>query len=228
MLPLEDHRPILVRIGNALILVGVIDIAVMLYCIANHISYFSSFSFFALMAGAFLKRGSLRATQKITQFGAFLVSSSLTMLVVVPAIYPLQLLWVKLTTHQLTMPIEFYMSMALLLALIGVLRLLRHPTLIAAQQRAGLQTSITLPLLIGCAFVVLMAVLALIKEAGPDHDRAQREAAAILGHDGYHYYVSSLLVGTSGGVKFVNGDVTAYNAREFYDIPVAWQEIQPP
>jgi hypothetical protein len=228
LLPSTDHHPILIRIGNALIFVGVIDIAVMLYCIANHISYFSSFSFFALMAGAFLKRGSLRATQKITQFSAFLVSSSLTMLVVVPAIYPLQLLWVKFATHQLAMSVEFYMSMALLLALIGALRLLRHPALIAAQQRAGLRTSITLPLLLGCAFVVLMAVLALIKEAGPDHDRAQREAAAILGQNGYHYYVGSLLVGTRGGVKFVNGTVTAYNAQDFHDIPVAWQEILPP
>lgn len=46
--------PVLVRTGKVLITVGVIDIGVMIYCIANEISYSSSFNIFAVIAGFFL------------------------------------------------------------------------------------------------------------------------------------------------------------------------------
>jgi hypothetical protein len=53
--------PILRKTGGVLLAVGLIDIAVMIYCIANQISYSSSFNIFAVVAGVFLLLGNLRA-----------------------------------------------------------------------------------------------------------------------------------------------------------------------
>ena len=57
---MNEHLPILKRVGKVLIIIGLVDIAVMIYCIANSISYSSSFNIFAVIAGVFLYRGSLR------------------------------------------------------------------------------------------------------------------------------------------------------------------------
>jgi hypothetical protein len=48
----EEARIILRRVGLALIVFGMLDIAVMIYCIANAVSYSSSFNVFAVLAGA--------------------------------------------------------------------------------------------------------------------------------------------------------------------------------
>ena len=50
----EPYLPILRRVGIVLLLAGLIDIGVMVYCIANDISYSSSFNIFAVI-GAYLK-----------------------------------------------------------------------------------------------------------------------------------------------------------------------------
>ena len=69
-----QHTPILKRVGAVLLAVGLIDIAVMIYCIANRISYASSFSIFAVVAGIFLLRGSLRAASIVRRFAVFMLS----------------------------------------------------------------------------------------------------------------------------------------------------------
>ena len=57
----QAYVHILKRVGGVLLVVGLIDIGVMIYCAVNRISYSSSFNVFAVIAGIFLLRGSLGA-----------------------------------------------------------------------------------------------------------------------------------------------------------------------
>jgi hypothetical protein len=50
------HIPILKRVGAVLLAVGLIDIALMVHCIVNRISYSLSFNIVAVVAGIFLVR----------------------------------------------------------------------------------------------------------------------------------------------------------------------------
>lgn len=64
-IPVQDRSadlPILKRVGTVLMVVGAIDIAAMIYCVASGYSYPSSLNIFALVAGIFIRRGSLRAS----------------------------------------------------------------------------------------------------------------------------------------------------------------------
>ena len=70
-----SHRAILRRVGLALIIFGLIDIAVMIYCIANGLGYSSSFNIFAVAAGILLFRGSIRTTRLVTSAAAFFLSA---------------------------------------------------------------------------------------------------------------------------------------------------------
>jgi len=55
----RSHLFILKRIGWVLLVIGLVDIGVMVYCIANGFAYSSSLNIFAVVGGAFLVRGSL-------------------------------------------------------------------------------------------------------------------------------------------------------------------------
>ena len=63
---MTDHRAILKRVGLALVVFGIADIAFMIYSVTKGQSYSSSFNIFAVIAGVFLIRGSLGATRLVT------------------------------------------------------------------------------------------------------------------------------------------------------------------
>jgi hypothetical protein len=69
------YQKILRNVGWALLWLGVVDVGVMIYCIANNIGYSSSFNIFAIIAGVFLIRGSLKAARLVAWFSAFLLSA---------------------------------------------------------------------------------------------------------------------------------------------------------
>ncbi len=74
-----SHVPILKRIGTVLLAVGLLDIAVMVYCIVNRVSYSSSFNLIAVIAGIFLLRGSVRAASIVRWFAVFMLAGFLTL-----------------------------------------------------------------------------------------------------------------------------------------------------
>ena len=57
--------------GMALLIVGIIDIGIMIYCIANEIHYSSSFNIFAVIAGILLIRGGVKSARIIRWFSIF-------------------------------------------------------------------------------------------------------------------------------------------------------------
>jgi hypothetical protein len=76
------------RVGKALIVVGLLDIGLMLYCILRGLSYHSSFNIFAVIAGIFLVRGSLRAAGIVLWFAAFMLTALGCLVVAWPVIVP--------------------------------------------------------------------------------------------------------------------------------------------
>jgi len=96
------HASILKRVGGVLLAVGLIDIAVMIYCVANHISYWSSFNIFSVVAGIFLLRGSLRAASLIRRFAVFILAGVLSLLIALPFLQPLDLTLTQLRLDPVT------------------------------------------------------------------------------------------------------------------------------
>jgi hypothetical protein len=90
MLDDETHL-ILTRVGLALITVGIIDIAVMIFCIMNDIHYSSSFNIFAVALGILLVRGNLWAASVVRFFGAFFLASAIAAIAFVPFLQPISL-----------------------------------------------------------------------------------------------------------------------------------------
>jgi len=87
----RSHLFILKRIGWVLLVIGLVDIGVMVYCIANGFAYSSSLNIFAVVGGAFLVRGSLRAASIIRWLGVFMIAAFAPVLVASPLLQPLSL-----------------------------------------------------------------------------------------------------------------------------------------
>lgn len=64
----RDHLSVLRRTGLVLVAVGIVDIGLMIYAITSRVSYSSSLNIFAVIAGIFLVRGSLRAASVVRSF----------------------------------------------------------------------------------------------------------------------------------------------------------------
>ncbi|MBV8249935.1 MAG: hypothetical protein JO200_15990 [Comamonas sp.] len=86
-----SHIPILKRTGTVLLGVGLLDIALMVYCIVKSVSYSSSFNIFAVVAGIFLLRGSLRAAAIVRGFAMFALAGHLTLVLASPLLQPMAL-----------------------------------------------------------------------------------------------------------------------------------------
>ena len=87
----DEYLSPLRRAGKVLLVVGLLDIGVMIYCIVNDVSYASSFNIFAVIAGLLLIQGSLKAASVVRWFSLFMASALVSVAVVSPALQPLGL-----------------------------------------------------------------------------------------------------------------------------------------
>lgn len=221
---MNEHLPILKRVGKALIIVGLVDIGVMIYCIANGISYSSSFNIFAVIAGFFLLRGSLRAATIVTWFAALFVVMLVGLPLAYPFVQPLELTWLQMRLY----PGTFAMSAAMWAFVVGLLywvltELSRKPVLVAREQAGKKACSLRMPLALGGLVLIVLAIAipkGLESETG---HLAKTKAMEQLG-PGYKYVVSGLHISASQQGKFVSAMVTAYNDKEIRLVPVEWSE----
>lgn len=219
------HTAILRRTGGVLVAVGLVDIAVMVYCIANRISYSSSLNIFAVIAGILLLRGSLRAASLLRWFCVFTLLSLLSVLIGSPFWQPLDL---TLTQVQLN-PIASLTVVAIgafsLWLLFWVARQLGRPPIQAALSTARIkQRDMRIPAAIGIGLGVILTVslvAGLQRGASAEHAKwiAEQEVGA-----GYRFHVRSLSITLNNQSKSVSGVVTAWNKNEVKDIPVHWVE----
>jgi hypothetical protein len=215
---------ILKRTGVVLLVVGLLDIAVMIYCIANGITYSSSFNIFAVIAGVFLLRGSLRAASVVRWFSAFMLAGFLALIVAWPFVQPLDL---TLTEARLS-PRSATGTLALVAFVLGLLawlyRQLASQPLLAARAAAGRpRRDMRIPAAAGVGLVVLLVVFMFLLLGGESAGKARAIAEQQLGSN-YRYHVSSLNIQMNSQGKYVSGMVTAWNDKEIRSVPVRWEE----
>lgn len=220
----QAHAQVLRRAGMVLVAVGAIDIAVMVYCIANGISYSSSLNIFAVVAGVFLIRGSLVAAGLVRWFAVFFLAAMCALLVAWPFMQPIDL---TLTQARLS-PISTGVSVLLLLAVavlcLWLQRQLGSPPVIVATRASGKKVrSMRAAAAAGLGLVLLLAVAIPQMLAGESGARAKTVAQERLGA-GYRYHVSSLSMSTTSGGTTVSARVTAWNEKEVRVVPVEWNE----
>lgn len=218
-------RTVLKRTGAVLIGVGLVDIGAMAYCIANDIAYASSFNVFAVIAGVFLMRGSLRAASIVRSACVFLLCAVVALAVVWPMIQPMDLTMTQLRLDPGSAVLAAGVPL-LVCALLGWLVMqLSLPAVRAAQVESGLrQRRLRTPIAAGLGLVLTVSlVLNFLLLDGESANKAKALATQQLG-GAYRYHVSSLsIVNTQEGTE-VQAVVTAWNATEVRHLPVTWQE----
>jgi hypothetical protein len=70
----SPYRGVLKRVGVVLVLVALADVGWMIYCFIHGMPYSSSLNLFAVAAGVFLIRGSLRTATYVRWFSIFFLS----------------------------------------------------------------------------------------------------------------------------------------------------------
>lgn len=219
-----QYAPFLKRVGGVLLVVGLIDIAAMIYCIANRMSYSSSFNIFAVVAGILLIRGSLRTASIVRWFALFMLSAFVALLVVLPFMQPASLMLTQLrlspgTSFAIAAVMVFVLSL-----LFWVEKELGHQPVQAACASAGLkQRDMRIPVAVGVGLVVVMGVFIVFLLEGESAGRAKSLAAQKVG-PGYHLHVSSLSIAMNDRGTSFSGVVTAWNDNEIRNIPVHWEE----
>ena len=221
---MQEHLLILRRVGKVLIAVGLIDIAVMIYCIVSGISYASSFNIFAVIGGIFLVRGNLRAAGIITWITAFLIAIFVGTPFLLPLLQPLDftLLQLRLYPSGSALTAGFWGGGIALIA--WVLRELLNDFVIEARKQSGMKIrSLRTPLVFGFVLVIILAVVLPISLNSETAHLAQAKASEQLGSN-YKYFVNALQVNYSSQGKLVTATVTAYNDHEIRMVPLRWLE----
>lgn len=219
-----SYMRILERAGKALIVVGVIDIGVMVYCIASGISYSSSFNVFAVAAGIFLLRGSLRAASFVRWFSVFMLSAFAAMAIAWPFLQPfdLSIAQFRLSPGASLLSLAFLAFLCVLLYWLATS--LGDPSVLEARAIAGRkQRNMRIPAVAGVSLVVVLVVSMSLLMGGESATKAMQIAEQEIG-SGYKFHVSSLSIATSSSGTSVRGVVTAWNSAEIRNVPVAWQE----
>lgn len=216
--------PILRRTGLVLVAVGLLDIAVMVYCIANGLSYSSSFNIFAVAAGFFLLRGNLRAASIVRWFAAFLLASFLTLLVAWPFMQPIDLTLTQVRLHPSSAAAAVGVMTLVFALLFWLFRELGRAPVLEARAAAGRKArDMRIPAAAGVGLVAVLAASLVLLLGGESASKAQAMAEQQLGST-YRYHVSSLKIAKNSKGTFVAGVVTAWNADEVRHVPVKWEE----
>ncbi len=217
---MEESGKILNRVGMALLVVGVIDIAIFIYCITNDISYSSSFNIFAIVAGVFLIKGSVRVARIVTLFSAFLLAAFVGFLFVFPFMEPLKLQMIdyKLNTESRQLSI-FFMFFAIGF-IYWVYRQLSSESVMLARKEAGMSYGFPKQAfaLGGILVVGLSYAIHTLRNSESAH-MAITKASEIYGET-YEYHVTH--INSSGDQVYAR--LTAYNESEIRSVEVEWQD----
>lgn len=217
---LPNWRTQLKRVGWALIVIGLIDIAYMVYCIVYRLGYASSLNIFAVLAGVYLVRGSLRTANVVRWFSAFILSGVVGFLILLPFYEPWGL-WVA-RFHQA--PSETLVTIVVTLVVFGVIawvcRELSSEEIAQAIQDAGIRMRpLSAALLAGTGIVVFVGGMLFFMLNGQDARRAISLATKIDGPN-YRYTVTAISI--SDG--YVRADVTAYRSNDIRSEHVEFNE----
>lgn len=206
------------RVGWTLVAVGLIDIAFMVYCIMNEISYRSSLNIFAVIAGILLVRKSMRTANVVSFFAAFTMAGAMGALVLFPLLVPFDFLMTMLRLSPLSLVSSVLVGIAFLLLAFWVYRNLTAPEVMEARRAAGVNAKLPMAgFIAGGVLVVGLFTIMTFTMHGSSSEIAIEKARAETG-PGYRYYVTSMSWSGDSG----RATVTAYNETEVRDVKVQW------
>lgn len=211
----DDCRVILKRVGVALITFGVIDMAVMAYCIAHRLSYSSSFNVFAVLAGFYVWKGHPWYVKWVPRVAGFYVGAFCVVALMVPFIVPLELVFAGLRLHPVIIIGSTVATLGAIAFLIWTDRQLKAPPVLAAY---GVGTRPPwLPFVSGAALAVVIGTVLGSALHGEAAHRAIELARAKTGSE-YRYFVSRMSWAGAHG----RAQVMAYRDDTIKLVDVDW------
>jgi len=206
------------KAGIVLLVIGILDIGAMIYCIANKISYSSSFNIFAVIAGMLLMKGSIKTARVVRWLSAFFVIAFVLMVVLFPATMPIQLLVTQVKLN----PVGMIGLYAFLFIFIGVLawvyKQLSSANALAALDEAGYNTGKPKSALnAALGILILIGTMIGFMFNSESAEKARTLAKERYGEN-YEYHLTSLKMSGNHG----SAVVTAYNSEEIKNVKVKW------
>jgi hypothetical protein len=223
-----EHQAILKLVGAVFIGVGLMDVGYMFYSIYAGKGYASILSIIAIIAGAFLLNGSLRAARIVATSAAFFVAVLLGVIIALPILLPVDLILTYLKVGPLS---DVLLAVPFLLACglsVWVYRNLTSQPVKAGMDEAGMNyksflKSPALGLKIGAVFIAILIVSLVFFLKGEKAARAVEEARKKMGSQ-YKYQVVSMRTSSSRKATMVQAGIIAYNATSITYVDVAWKE----
>ncbi len=206
------------KAGIVLLIVGVIDIGVMAYCIANKISYSSCFNIFAVITGALLMKGGIKTARLVRWFSAFFIIAFIGMLFLFPLTVPLQLIIIQVKLNPAGMLGSYAFSIVFIGVLIWVYKQLSTPDALTKLKQAGYKIGKPKSALYAAlGTIILGGVMFGLLFNSESSEKAKALAKDQLG-SGYEYHINSMHISGNKGSAIV----TAFNSNEIKNIQVKW------
>lgn len=206
------------KVGWALIAVGIIDIAFMVYCIMNEIGYSSSLNIFAVIAGVLLVRNSMRTANVVTFFAAFMMSAAVGVVILFPLLVPLDFLIALMRLSAESLILFALVAIAFFAFAFWVYRSLTAPEVMEARRTAGVNAKAPVGgFIVGGVLVIGLFTILTFATHGRSAAIAIEKASAKIG-PGYKYYVTSMSWSGNSG----RATVTAYNESEIREVKIEW------
>ena len=208
-----SSQAILRRVGQVLMALGLLDVAVLVYGAVTGASWSSGLGFFAIAAGFFVMRGNL-----------LVASAGVALVGVWPWVQPLDLTLTLARLNPWTVTVAAAVSAALLAVLFWLVRQLGSAPVLLARTAAGRPVRrMRIPMLLGAGLTAGLAAIAITFAASATAVKARDMAAAQLG-SGWRYHVTALNIGSTPQGTSVRGIVTAWSATEVRNVAVKWDE----
>ncbi|NKI17535.1 hypothetical protein HCU74_08900 [Spongiibacter sp. KMU-166] len=215
---MEDSNNPFRKAGFGLLVIGIIDLGIIAYAIANKISYSSSFNIFAVIAGILLIKGGVKTARAVRWFSAFLFVAFIGLLAVMPIITPVGLLITQIKLNALSVVGSFAYGLVFVGVLIWVHIQLSTPESLRVLEKAGYKTAKPKSAYIAGAGLLALAVgLSTAFLNGESAQKAKALAKEQLGPE-FNYHVTSMTTfGRSG-----HASVAAYTDKEIHRVQVQW------
>jgi hypothetical protein len=214
----DEVRQILHRVGLALIIFGLLDIGLMIYCIVNGVNYSSSFNVFAVISGIYLWRGHPWYVKWVTRVAGFYAAAFCTMVPMIPFLFPVDLGVLELRLHPAGVIVGTVATIGVVVFLVWVYRELRQSPVLAAYTVAGYSPGqFWVAPLCGAMLAFGAGALSIVLMHGDAEQTAIRLATVKTG-PGYHYFVTRLSYAGDRGTA----EVLAYDDRAIKTMQVEW------
>lgn len=206
------------KVGYALIVVGILDIGLMIWAISNEQSYSSSLNIFAVIAGIFLIKGSVKTARIVRWISSFSLIAFGALLVIYPLMMPIDLLIVQFKLNTSNILLSLLLSSALLGFIFWVYKQLSNQESLSSLEAAGYKTGKPKSALYVVVGILILGLAMVIPAfTGESATKALMLAKEQYGPD-YKYHLTNL--NFSGDQ--INAIIIAYNNESVQNVKVGW------